>query len=340
MKKYAKIGLYLLVLAAAIALPLLLNMSRKGKNHISILTLGMVWAIAALSLNLILGYTGQASLAHGAFMGIGAYCFAILFERVGINFWLAVPITCLVTALIGFLVGLPSLRTKGPYFAIFTLCFNVIVLVVFFNWTWLSGGVQGQAITLPSYLSQRWVRYYVVLFFLILVMLIERQIVKSLAGPSLIAVRSNENLAEAVGIRTFREKLIAFTASCFLVGLAGVFFAMEQQHLSPEATSYLASFYILIYLLIGGVATLGGPVVGAVGLYWLLSRFEKSLGDFRYLIFGLILIFVIIYFPMGVVGGIKKLWEWAKERWGGKEVPSDTPAYRGPDEEVRGVSSD
>jgi branched-chain amino acid transport system permease protein len=338
MKKYARIGLYLLVLAAAIALPLLLNMSRKGKYQIQIFTLAMVWAIATLSLNLILGYTGQASLAHGAFMGIGAYSFAIMVERIGINFWLALPLTCLVTAFIGLLIGLPSLRTKGPYFAILTLCFNVIVVVVFFNWTWLSGGTAGQKLTIPSYLSQRWVRYYVVLFFLILVLLIERQIVKSLSGSSLIAVRSNEALAEAVGIRSFREKLIAFTASCFLVGLAGALFAMESGNLNYNVTNYLYSFYILIYLLIGGVATLAGPVVGAVGLYWLLDRLE-ALGEFRYLIFGLILIVVIIYLPMGVVGGIKQLWEWAKGRWARREVPSDTPTYRGPDEEVRGVGS-
>jgi branched-chain amino acid transport system permease protein len=336
MKKYGRIGIYFLILAIAIALPLLFNMSKKGKYQIQLFTFAMIWAIAALSLNLILGYTGQASLAHGAFMGIGAYAFAIMVERVGINFWLALPLTCLVTAFIGLLIGLPSLRTKGPYFAILTLCFNVIVMVVFFNWTWLSGGTSGQGVTIPSYLSQRWVRYYVVLFFLILVLLIERQIVKSLSGSSLIAVRSNETLAEAVGIRAFREKLIAFTASCFLIGLAGAFLAVELGSINYNVTNYLNSFYILIYLLIGGAATLAGPVVGAVGLYWLLDRI-RFMGDFRYLIFGLILILVIIYMPMGIVGAAKQFWEWAKERWKRKGVTGDTPAYRGPDEEVRGI---
>ena len=338
MKKYARIGAYFILLAAAIALPLILNSSRKGKYYTQILTLGMVWAIAALSLNLILGYTGQASLAHGGFMGIGAFAFAIMVERAGVPFWLALPLTCLITAFIGMLIGLPSLRTKGPYFAIFTLCFNVIVMVVFTNWSWLSGGMQGQALTIPSYLSQRWARYYVVLAFLVLVIIIERQMVKSLWGSSIIAVRSNENLAEAVGIGTFRAKLISFTASCFLVGLAGALLAMETQHVNSDATSYMYSFYILIYLLIGGMATLAGPVVGGVGLYFLLDRM-KGLGEFRYLIFGLILILVIIFLPMGVVGGLKQLWEWARERWSRKGVGGETPTYTGPDEEVRGVGS-
>jgi branched-chain amino acid transport system permease protein len=314
LKKYSTASILLLILAIAIALPLLLNMSRKGKFQIQLLTVAMVWAIATLSLNLILGYTGQASLAHGAFFGIGAYTFAICVDRVGINFWPSLIIACIVTAIIGFLIGLPSLRTKGPYFAIVTLCFNVIVYNVFANWTWLSGGITGQRVTIPSYLGERWVRYYLVLAFLILVIIIERQIVKSLLGSSFIAIRSNENLTEAVGISSFRNKLVSFTVSCFLVGLAGALFAMEKGSVDITVTNYLYSFYILIYLLIGGVATLSGPVIGAVGIYYLLDRIE-FMKEFRYLAFGLILVVVIIYLPMGIVGGAKQFWEWAKGKY-------------------------
>ena len=317
MKKLGSAGFYLLVLGIAIAMPILLNQTLSGKYQIHILTLGMIWAIAALSLNLILGYTGQASLAHGAFLGIGAYTFGILLTRVGINFWLAIPLACLFTAFLGMLVGLPSLRTRGPYFAIVTLCFNFIVFKVFENWKWLSGGVQGQIVPVPSYLEQRAVRYYLVLAFLILVILIERQIVKSLLGSSLIAIRGNERLAEAVGIRTYRCKLLSFTVSCFLVGLAGVLLAVESGHLDYTVTNYFYSFYILIYLLIGGVATLSGPVVGAVGLFYLLDQI-KSIGEFRYLIFGLVLIVVTIYFPRGLVGGATQSWEWAKRWYAGR----------------------
>ena len=314
MKKFAKPGFYLVLLAAVVVLPLLLNQTKPGKYQIHILTLGMIWAIAALSLNLILGYTGQASLAHGAFLGIGAYTFGIFVERLGVNFWLAIPMACLFTAILGMLVGLPSLRTKGPYFAIVTLCFNFIVFKVFENWKWLSGGIQGQKVPIPSYLEQRWARYYLVLAFLLLVLLAERQIVKSLLGSTFIAIRSNEDLAEAVGINSFRNKLLSFTVSCFMVGLAGALLAMENGQLDFTVTNYLYSFYILIYLLIGGAATLAGPVIGAVGLYYLLDRI-KSIGEFRYLIFGLILIVVIIYFPHGIVGGAKQFWGWLKRQY-------------------------
>jgi branched-chain amino acid transport system permease protein len=314
MRKIAKPAFYVLLLTAAALLPLWLNSFKTGKYYMLILTLGMVWAIATLSLNLILGYTGQASLAHGAFMGIGAYTFAIFVERVGINFWLALPLACLFTALLGMLVGLPSLRTRGPYFAIVTLCFNVIILKIFENSQWLSGGYTGQKITVPSFIESRINRYYLVLIFLTITILIVRQIVKSLLGSSLIAIRSNENLAEAVGINSFRNKLLSFTVSCFLVGLAGCMYVTVQGQVDSSITNYLFSFYILIYLLIGGAATLAGPVVGAVGLYFLLDRI-KGIGEYRFVGFGLLLILVVIFLPRGVVGGLQQFWEWLKTRW-------------------------
>lgn len=311
MAKYYKAGALVLLIGLAVAMPWM-----SSKYTIRILTLAMAWGIATLSLNLILGYTGQASLAHGALMGIGAYSFGILAERVGMNFWLALPLACLVTAFIGLLIGLPSLRTKGPYFAIVTLCFNVIVYKVFENWNWLSGGISGQKVPHPSFLTQRWARYYFVLAALIVTVIVMYFIVKSLLGVTFMSIRSNENLAESVGINTFRNKLLSFVISCFFVGLAGSMLAIENGQLDPTITTYLYSFYILIYLLIGGAATLSGPVLGAVGLYWLLDYMKKigieGIEEFRYLIFGFILIVVVIYLPRGIAGGLKQLWEWIK----------------------------
>ena len=310
LRKFGKPAFCLLVLGIACALPWI----GLKLYQVRVLTLAMAWAIAAVSLNLILGYTGQASLAHGAFLGIGAYAFGIFTERVGLNFWLAFLIAGLVTALLGFLVGLPSLRTKGPYFAIVTLCFNVIVFKVFENWTWLSGGIQGQKVPCPGFLAQRWARYYFVLAVLVLVLVVVRFIVKSLLGVTVMSIRSNENLAEAVGINTFRYKLLSFTVSCFIVGLAGALLAVENQHLDFTVTNYAYSFNLLVYVLIGGVATLSGPVLGAVGLYYFLDYMEKSLGEYRFVLFGFILIVAIIYFPLGVMGGLKRLWEWINGR--------------------------
>ncbi|MEW6554616.1 MAG: branched-chain amino acid ABC transporter permease [Actinomycetota bacterium] len=319
MAKYVKAIALFILLGLAAAIPWITS-----KYNVRILTLAMAWAIATLSLNLILGYTGQASLAHGALMGIGAYAFGILAQRVGLNFWLALPLACLITAFIGLLIGLPSLRTKGPYFAIVTLCFNVIVYKVFDNWKWLSGGIQGQVVPQPVFLQQRWARYYFVLGCLILTLIIMRFIVKSLLGVTFMSIRSNENLAEATGINSFRTKLLSFVVSCFFVGLAGSMLALENGQLDPTITMHLNSFYILIFLLIGGAATLSGPVIGAVGLYWLLDYMKKigikGIEEFRYLFFGLILIVVIIYMPRGLVGGARQFWDWAKSKYKGRKT--------------------
>lgn len=320
MGKYAKVILTLLVIVIAVLFGLpQLGWLSEGK--LNLFTLAMIWAIATMSLNLILGYTGQASLAHGAFLGIGAYMFGIMAQRVGMNFWLSLLVACLATAVIGFLIGLPSLRTKGPYFAIVTLCFNVIVFKVYENWTWLSGGYRGQRVPRPTFLTERWARYYFALICLILVTLVVRQIVKSLLGSSFIAIRSNEDLAESLGIKSFRTKLLSFTVSCFIVGLAGSLLALQNGFVDYTITNYMYSFYLLIYLLIGGVASLSGPIIGTVGLYWALyemsdwSFFGLDWGEFRYLFFGLLLIVVIIYFPLGIVGGAKRFWEWTKKQY-------------------------
>jgi branched-chain amino acid transport system permease protein len=317
------VALVLLVVAAL--LPLFLQRTSGGKYNMIVLTYAMIWAVAASSLNLVLGYTGQACLAHGAFVGIGAYSLAIMVDRVGINYWLALPLTCLLTALIGCLIGLPSFRTRGPYFAIVTLCFNVIVYAIFENWTWLSGGYAGQPLTVPAVLSGRLARYYLVLAFLVLTLLVLRQIVKSIVGASFLSILSNEGLSEAVGISAFRYKLLSFTVSCFLAGLAGALFATASGRVDSSITSYLHSFYLLIYVLIGGVATLAGPVLGAVGLYFLLDRI-KGLGEFRYVGFGILLILIIIYFPRGLVGGVNQLREWMKERRSTKTSPREEVA--------------
>ncbi len=316
MKKTAKPVVLAAVLGVIAALPWL----GLEKYQLRVLTLALAWAVAAVSLNLILGYTGQASLAHGAFLGIGAYAFGIFAGRIGWNFWPSILLAGLVPAALGFLVGLPSLRTRGPYFAIVTLCFNVIVFKVFENWTWLSGGYQGLAVPRPGFLMQRWARYLFVLAVLALVLLVVRMIVKSLLGVTLMSIRSNEGLSEALGINTFRYKLLAFTVSCFLVGLAGALLALENGHLDYTITSYTYSFNLLVYVLIGGVATLSGPVVGAVGLYYLLEYIEKVVGEYRYAIFGMLLILAIIFFPRGLAGGLERLWNRLKEMRVGRKA--------------------
>jgi len=304
--------MYIIILIAALLLPLYVP----DAYIFQIVIMSILFAIATSSMNLILGITGQASLAHGAFFGIGAYGVAIM-TKAGICFWLALPVSALIAAFIGFLVGLPTLRTRGSYFAIVTLCFGVILWIVAGNWIELTGGHNGifgiprpSPIPIPffgdiEFYSQT-AMFYLALAFLLLTLFVLHRLVYSIFGLSFMAVRNNEPLADAVGINTFATKLISFVIANFIAGMAGGIYAAIIGAVSPSAASYMMTFNFLIFLILGGMATLPGPVVGAFAIP-IIMEFLQFMGDFRMLFFGALLVVVIIYFPQGFVGGLRQL---------------------------------
>lgn len=304
--------LYLAILAAALLLPWYVP----DAYIFQIVIMSVIFGIATSGMNLILGYTGQVTLAHGAFFGIGAYGVAIM-TKAGISFWLALPVSALIAAVIGFLVGLPTLRTRGSYFAIVTLCFGVIVWIVSGNWIEVTGGHNGifgiprpSPIPVPFFgdieFYTQTAMYYLALAFLLLILFVLRRLAYSVFGLTFMAVRNNEPLADAVGINTFTTKLISFVAGNFIAGLAGGLYASIIGAVSPSAAGYMMTFNFLIFVILGGMATLSGPVVGAFAIP-VVMEFLQFLADFRLLIFGALLIFVIIYFPQGFVGGLRRL---------------------------------
>ncbi|MBS3808744.1 MAG: branched-chain amino acid ABC transporter permease [Desulfobacterales bacterium] len=304
--------LYLVILAAALLLPWYVP----DAYIFQIVTMSVIFAISTSGMNLILGYTGQVTLAHGAFFGIGAYGVAIM-TKAGISFWLALPASALISAFIGLLIGLPTLRTRGAYFAIVTLCFGVIVWIVSGNWIELTGGHNGifgiprpSAIPVPffgeiTFFTQTGM-YYLSLAFLLIVLFALHRLVYSVFGLTFMAVRNNEPLADSVGINTFTTKLVSFVAGNFIAGIAGGLYAAIIGAVSPTAAGYMMTFNFLIFVILGGMATLSGPVVGAFAIP-IIMEFMQFLEDFRMLIFGALLILVIIYFPMGLVGGLRRL---------------------------------
>ncbi len=305
--------LYVLLMILALALPWLIT----NRYHFQIVIMGCLFSITTLSLNLILGYTGQASLAHAGFFGIGAYGVALL-TKGGLSFWLALPLSALLAAAIGFLIGLPTLRTRGSYFAISTMCFGVIVSIVAGNWIDLTGGFNGivgiplpNPISLPlvgalSFQSQA-AQYYLVLTFLLLTLLVMHRLVHSLLGLSFMAIRNNEVLAGAVGINIFAGKILSFVVANFFAGMAGGIYASLIGTISPTTASLEVTFNWLIFLLLGGAATLSGPIIGAFVIP-LIMEYLQFLAEYRLIIFGVLLIFVIIYFPRGIMGGLTNLW--------------------------------
>jgi branched-chain amino acid transport system permease protein len=283
-------------------------------------------AIAALSLNLILGYTGQLSLAHGAFYGIGAYACGLLILKSGLSFWLAMPLAAALCSICGFLVGMPMLRIKGAYFAIASLCFGVIVTIVISQWSDLTEGEKGligipppdpipipliDQISFKSLTS----RYYLILFFLIVTIIVMHRMAQSLLGRKFMAIRDNEELAESIGINTMRNKVLSFTIGAFFAGLAGALYAGYFGFLSPGCSDYNTGFTFLISVIVGGAGTIAGPIIGAFVMP-VLMEIMHALAEYRMLVYGLLLIVIIIFLPGGIVRGAQLLWFWATTSMG------------------------
>jgi branched-chain amino acid transport system permease protein len=304
--------LYLLLVVFALALPFLIT----NRYVFQIVIMGCLFSICTLSMNLILGYTGQVSLAHAGFFGIGAYGVALM-TKAGVSFWLALPLASLIAAAAGLLIGLPTLRTRGSYFAIATLCFGVIISVVAGNWIEVTGGYTG-VVGIPSppplYIpgigpisfKTMEAQYYLVLAFLLLTLIIMHRLVHSLLGLSFMAIRNNEILAEAVGVNTFAGKLLSFVVANFFAGMAGGIYGSLIGSISPSTASIDMTFNWLIYLLLGGAATLAGPIIGAFVIPVVLDQLQFLQG-YRMIIFGILLIVVVIYFPRGIMGAISEL---------------------------------
>ncbi len=303
---------FLALLIAALFLPLYVP----DAYMFQIVITSVLFAIATLGMNLILGYTGQASLAHGAFFGIGAYVVAIM-TKAGVSFWIALPVSGVVAAVIGFVIGLLAFRTKGHFFAIVTLCFGVILFQVAENWIELTGGQNGifgldrpTPIPLPflgtlEFYSQP-AQYYMVLVVLLLTLFALHRIIYSIFGLSFMAIRNNEELADAVGVNTFVTKMISFAMANFIAGIAGGIYATIMGAVSPSAISIMITFNFLIFLILGGMATLPGAVVGAFVIP-IIMEVLQFMEDYRMLFFGALLVVVIIWFPMGFVGGLKAI---------------------------------
>ena len=304
----------LIVIILAFTIPLFVS----SRFILHILILCCIWAMAATSMNLIMGYTGQVNLAHGAFFGIGAYSAGLLILKLGIPFWPALILACAITVVVGFLIGLLALRTKGSYFAIGTMCFNVIVTVIIDSWEGLTEGARGllgiprpPPIPLPfgkeiAFTSVA-ANYYLILVSLLLTIVAIYRIVHSMLGRSFMAVRGNEELAESLGMNAMKAKLLSFLISTFFAAWAGVLYATYIGFLSPEISDYHVTFELLTFCLIGGLGTMVGPLIGAF-ILTIISELLHGIAVPRMVAYGFVLIIIMIFLRGGIMGGARMLW--------------------------------
>jgi branched-chain amino acid transport system permease protein len=275
--------------------------------HLTVMSTAYIFAIATLGLNLITGYTGQFNLAHAGFMAVGAYTLGILTVDYEVSFWLAFVLAGVVTVLVGLPLGWVSLRLRGHYFSIFTLCVGTIIFLVIEKWESLTHGTVGimgipapSAIGPLSFDTPRSI-YYLVFFFLVLGVWLMRRIVDSLMGRTFMAIRNGDELAEALGVNLMRNKLIAFLLSVLYAGLAGALYAGFVRFLGPDLAGTTHAFDMTMYMIIGGLGTVLGPLLGALMVPW-ATQYLQFLQEFRFLIFGPVLILLVIFVPNGIVG--------------------------------------
>ncbi len=239
---------------------------------LTVSTYANISAILALSLNILMGYAGQVSLGHAAFFGIGAYASAVLTVKFGLNYWIALPLSVLVGAGAGFLLGLPSLRVKHDFLVLATIGLNFVVVSIF-NYIDFFGGPYGIiGLPLPSFFGHELMTtgyFFYTLLWLIAVVAFNLYLEKVYLRYGLEAIKENEDAAESIGISTPRFKIYAFTISGALAALAGNLWAHQMGMVFPENFSFPISISILTMVVLGGMGTISGAILGAIILTFL-----------------------------------------------------------------------
>jgi branched-chain amino acid transport system permease protein len=278
---------------------------------LQVLCLAGINITLAVSLNLINGFTGQFSIGHAGFMAIGAYASAFFTVTVGerlramLGFLpafaqesavllLALSVGALFAAVAGFFVGVPSLRLRGDYLAIVTLGFGEIIRVVIESFDAV-GGARGYS-GIPKLANFFWIYLFAALSILVVY-----RIVHSSFGRTLVAIREDEIAAEAMGVHTTRAKVISFVVSSAMAGIAGGLFAHYLMYVHPKSFTFLRSFEIIIMIVIGGLGSISGSVLGAV-LFISLTEGLRQFAQYRMVLFSFLLIVLMIVRPQGILG--------------------------------------
>lgn len=298
------LGIIALVVLAA-ALPFALS-----NYHVFELTMVMIYAIAVLGLNILTGYNGQISLGHGGFFAVGAYTAAILMHRYGVPYWLTLPPAALIGFALGVLFGLPALRFEGPYLALVTLAMALAtpqLLKYFDTWT---GGQQGINLVKPlppaglGIGRDRWL-YFLVFVVLLVAIRVAANMLNGRTGRAWVAIRDHPIAAAAMGIDTARYKTLAFGTSTLFTAVAGALSAIVVGYVSPESYSLFLSVSFLVGSAVGGIATIGGSIVGGFFIQFVPNLANDISDAAPWAIYGLAMLLFMYTMPRGVVGTLE-----------------------------------
>ncbi len=284
-----------------------------GDYMLRIIARAYLYMLLAIGLNIVCGFTGLLDLGYVGFYLIGGYTAGLLMTRLGLTYWIALPLAVVNGALWGLLRGAPTLRLTGDYFAIVTFGFAELLFRIVKNEQWLIGGPNGFVRDIPSpvifgqVFNQNWHHYYHILILLILVIFITYRLQHSRVGRAWVAIREDEQAAESMGINLSRYKALAFAVSAAIGGLGGGFVAQFQVNISAPFFEFWESILILCMVVLGGMGSIRGAMIGAAILGCLGEVLRPGViipyqfGNARYLIFGVILILLMRFRPGGLM---------------------------------------
>lgn len=307
----------ILILVLSIII-LILPFIFKTNYMVGILCRILMYITLAGSLNIINGYSGQTCIGQAGFFCIGTYCEAILSTKFGISFWILLPISGILTSLVGLLISLPTLKMKGMYLSIVTLGFSEIVRLIALNWESVTGGPLGiKAIPLPYFLGFQIKSvksfYYVFLIIAILFIFFTYRIINSRIGRAWISIREDQLASKSLGVETSRYKAINFMYGAFWAGIIGAVYAPYVRYIDSTFFTLDEGFNILSMVIIGGQGTLIGPMVGST-IVNLLTELLKPIGQWRLVAYALLIIFMMWWRPQGLVGNSDSILSGNKKR--------------------------
>jgi branched-chain amino acid transport system permease protein len=312
------------LLAAAFLVPLLhpLLPDVVSDYRLFLVSTMIIAAIAVLGLNLLTGFNGQISLGHGAFYAVGAYTAAVLMDHLNMPYWATLPLAAIVCFIVGYLFGLPALKLEGHYLALATFALALAVpQILKYKWLeGLTGGVQGIVLSKPEVpfglplTEDQWLYYYC-LVVMVLLYWAAANILNSRSGRAMMAIRDQYMAADTMGIDTALYKTVTFGISAAYTGIAGALSASAIAFVAPDSFNFFLSIKFLIGLVVGGIGSLAGSVVGGI-FYVLVDNSAQALSTFAkndlglqfdlsaYTVFGILLIVLMYLMPMGIVGGV------------------------------------
>lgn len=275
-----------------------------------------IYILLAISLNLLLGYTGQLSLGHAAFFGVGAYISSLLYLNLKIEMWFGLISALIGSGILGYIVAKIAFKLRGAYFVIMTIGIAEVLKLIGLNWVDLTKGPMGLTdIGSPKIslgflgsidFGQKIPYYYLVFILVTLCFFLQYRLVNSSFGRAFISIRENEDLAESVGINCYKYLVIVVVISASIAGVAGSLYAHYVSFIDPGVFSFFISVNIVMMVIGGGQGTLTGPIIGAI-LFSLIPEWLRFFGDARMAIYAVIVIFIVIFMPRGILFHISQI---------------------------------